>query len=382
MRLPRKRRRSSGLDLILMRELIKKIVEFIKKQPRVWLVVSLFLILICLVVVGGFFLLTRTSFLDLFSREKFSEEEQIKSEEEEPIVNLRRFLDGVSVDSEEETNPPVFAVQIENMIDARPLSGISHASLVYETLAEAGITRLLAFYTADNGAAEIGPVRSARPYFVDWADEYGALYAHSGGSPEALRIIPDYGVLDLNEFSYGKYFWRSKSRYAPHNLYTSMELLNDAFAARDGEVKNFTPWEFKDEAPQDSRPEEGKRIKIYFSTKTYEAGWQYNRETNDYLRYEAGAIQQDRDGSEVRAKNIAVQFTDVSVIDDVGRKKIKTVGGGEAIVFQDGIRIDGTWSKDEKGGRTKLYDATGAEIKFNPGVTWVEVVPVGTEVDF
>lgn len=361
-----------------IKESFSEIVEFVKKQPRVWLVVSLFSILILVVAGGGYLLLARTSFLDFFSRNSSAQE--ISNENPSSENGLYRLIDGVAVSDETKINPPLFAVQIENMIDARPLSGVARANLVYETLAEAGITRLLAIYTADNDVSEIGPVRSARPYFLDWAEEYGALYAHSGGSPEALRIIPQYDIFDLNEFANGRFFWRSNARYMPHNLYTSIELLNDAFAAKNGEVKNFTPWQFKDEAKEDARPSEEKRIQIYFSTKTYEAGWQYDRESNDYLRYQAGVLEQDRDGLEVRAKNIAVQFTKMTVLDTVGRKDIETIGSGEAIVFEDGIRIDGTWRKEARGDRTKFYDSTGTEIKFNPGVTWVEVVPIGTEV--
>ncbi|MFA5128793.1 MAG: DUF3048 domain-containing protein [Patescibacteria group bacterium] len=364
----------------LIKELFSKIIVFVKKQPRIWLVVSLLLISVFVVVGGGYLLLSRTSFLDFFSRARA--EQSNEENKEVSLPGFRRLVDGVEVDEEIKINPALFAVQIENMIDARPLSGVSGANLVYETLAEAGITRLLAIYTADSDVPEIGPVRSARPYFLDWAEEFGTLYVHSGGSPEALRLIPQYDILDLNEFAYGRFFWRSKSRYAPHNLYTSTELLNEAFTAKNGEVKNFTPWQFKNEIPEESRPDEEKRVKIYFSTKTYEAGWQYDRETNDYLRYQAGAIQQDRNGEEVRAKNIIVQFTKMVVLDDVGRKKIDTIGSGEAIIFQDGIRIDGTWRKDARGERTRFYDATGAEIKFNPGVTWVEVVPINTEVEF
>jgi hypothetical protein len=363
----------------LIKELFSKIIAFVKKQPPIWLVVSLLFILVFIVAIGGYLLLSRTSFLDLFSRESLTENNAAPSEGI-TLPGLHRLIDGVEVQDETKINPPLFAVQVENMVDARPLSGIARANLVYETLAEAGITRLLAIYTADDSVSEIGPVRSARPYFVDWASEFGALYAHSGGSPEALSLIPSYNVLDLNEFANGKYFWRSSARYAPHNLYTSTERLNNAFTAKNGAAENFTSWLFKDETPVDARPEEEKRIKIYFSTNTYEADWQYSRDSNDYLRYEGGLIQQDRDGKEVRAKNIAVQFTSISVIDDVGRKKIDTIGSGQASIFQDGIRIDGTWKKDAKGKRTKFYDSTGAEIKFNPGVTWVEVAPTGTKV--
>ncbi len=363
-----------------MEKLFKKIIAFVKKQPSIWLVVSLLLISVFVVAGGGYLLLSRTSFLDFFSRA--GAEQRNEENETAPAAEFRRLIDGVKVDDEAKINPALFAVQIENMVDARPLSGVSRANLVYETLAEAGITRFLAIYAADSDVSEIGPVRSARPYFLDWVSEFGALYAHSGGSPEALRLIPQYDILDLNEFAYGRFFWRAKSRYMPHNLYTSTELLNEAFAAKEGEIKNFRGWQFKDEALLEARPEEEKRIKIYFSTKTYEAGWQYSRETNDYLRYQAGLIQQDRDGGEVRAKNIVVQFTRVVVLDEIGRKDIDTVGGGEAIVFQDGVRIEGTWKKEARGERTSFYDTVGVEIKFNPGVTWVEVVPNGTEIEF
>lgn len=357
-----------------------RIIAFVKKQPSIWLVVSLLLISVFVVAVGGYLLISRTSFLDFFSRAKA--EQSNEENEAAPDAEFRRLVDGIAVEDETKINPPMLAAQIENMIDARPLSGVSRANLVYETLAEAGITRLLAFFTAGADVSEIGPVRSARPYFLDWASEFGALYAHSGGSPEALRLIPQYDILDLNEFANGRFFWRSKSRYMPHNLYTSTELLNEAFIAKEGEVKNFRGWQFKDEASVEARPEEEKRIKIYFSTKTYEVGWQYDRESNGYLRYQAGVIQQDRDGSEVWAKNIVVQFTKMVVLDEVGRKRIDTIGDGEAIVFQDGVRVDGIWRKEAKGERTKFYNEVGAEIKFNPGVTWVEVVPIGMEIEW
>jgi len=100
------------------------------------------------------------------------------------------------------------------------------------------------------------------------------------------------------------------------------------------------------------------------------------------LRYQAGVIQQDRDGSGVKAKNIVVQFVKMAVVDSVGRKKVETIGSGEAIIFQDGIKIEGEWRKEKRGARTKFYDKNGQEIKFNPGVTWIEVVPIGTKIEF
>lgn len=294
----------------------------------------------------------------------------------------QRAIDGAAVDSEEKINPPLFAVMIENIFEARPLSGISKASLVYEAITEAGITRFLAIYTADNFVEEIGPVRSARLYYLDWAEEYGALYAHCGGSPEAIRAVSRYNVFDLDQFYNGQYFWRSKKRFAPHNLYTSTELLNKAFNYKGWEVKDFEGRIFKEESKIEERPVEEREIVINFSTPSYKVNWKYDLEKNDYLRYQAGEVQRDKDGSEVRAKNIIVQFVKMWVVDSVGRKRMETIGNGRAIVFRDGKSIEGKWVKIEKGSRTAFYDENGEEIKFNPGITWIEVVPIEKEVEF
>jgi hypothetical protein len=368
-----------------MRGKILKVINFIKKQPKLWLnsltlrqrglVVFLFLTVAFLSSLG-------IIFYNPFSRDKIiidSGEEKI-AEEEKKII---RLIDGIEVGDESLINPPIFAVQIENMIDGRPLSGLSKANLVYETLVEAGITRFLAlFISGDDIVPKIGPVRSARPYYIDWAEEYRALYVHSGGSPEALEIIPNYDVLNFDEFANGRYFWRDNSRYAPHNLYTSYELLKNGFEGKEGKVKeNFISWQFKEEMPEEERPDSG-LLEIYFSSDTYLARWKYQKNENVYLRYQGDEPKEDREGGKIKAKNIAVQFTDIKAIDEVGRKRIRTIGEGEAMIFHDGIKTEGTWKKEAKGDRTKFYDKNGEEIKFNPGVTWIEVAPIGTRVTF
>lgn len=365
--------------------LLLKLTPQVLSESRTWVV--LFFVALIFGLIFFSFWCFKIQPKDLFQKVFTVSLENKKSESlrAEPVIKeerYRRLLDGVTVDSLEKVNPPVFAVMVENMVDARPLSGISKANLVYEAISEGGITRFLAIYTADNLVKEIGPVRSARPYYIDWASEYGALYAHSGGSPEALRIVSNYDVLDLNEFSNGQYFWRSKSRYAPHNLYTSTELLNRAFNDKKGKVKEFESWLFKEEAKIDERPREEIEIVINFSRPNYKVEWKYDREKNDYLRYQAEQVQRDSDGLEVRAKNIIVQFVKMWVLDEIGRKRIETIGAGEAIVFRDGKSIKGKWVKIEKGDRTAFYNENGEEIKFNPGVTWIEVVPIGAEVKF
>ncbi|MBU0597999.1 DUF3048 domain-containing protein [Patescibacteria group bacterium] len=294
----------------------------------------------------------------------------------------RRAIDGVYVPADQANIYPV-AVMIENLVSSRPPSGLSKANLVYEALAEGGITRFMAVYAGQFVTMpEIGPVRSARSYYIDWALEYNALYTHVGGSPQAFADIREYSVFDLNQFYSSQYFWRDSERLAPHNLYTSGEKL--AFALRDleaDETSDFDSWKFKDEVDVSDRPAEDKSIDIKFSSFNYDVGYKYNKEKNDYLRYQAGEIHIDKDESEIRAKNVAVQKVKTYLIDD-NRLGMDTVGEGESIVFRDGLAITGHWEKESKTSRTIFYDDDGDEIEFNAGTTWVEVIPTDRDVEY
>ena len=160
-------------------------------------------------------------------------------------------FDGVRVPADLPEEKLYFAATIDNITVARPQSGISKASLVYEAPVEAGITRFLAIYPEGEDVERIGPVRSARPYFLDWAAEFDALFVHVGGSPEALEKLRAYDMRDLNEFFNGAYFWRDRSRSAPHNTYTSTEKLIAADRKRfaDRKPPEVAGWRFKDDAP-------------------------------------------------------------------------------------------------------------------------------------
>ncbi len=293
---------------------------------------------------------------------------------------VRRAIDGVYVEADQSNNYPV-AVMIENLVTSRPPSGLSQANIVYEALAEGGITRFMALYAGQFiTLPEIGPVRSARPYYLDWALEYNALYAHVGGSPQALADIRTYDVFDLNQFYNSQYFWRDQERFAPHNLYTSGEKL--AFALRDNEADeegDFSSWQYKDEAPLSGRPADEKNITIDFSSFNYKVEYKYDRDENDYLRYQAGEVHEDKDGTPIRVKNIVVQKLKTYLVDE-NRLGMDTVGDGEAIIFQDGTAIEGRWVKSAKTERTMFYDTMGDEIEFNAGTTWVEAVPTDRDI--
>lgn len=283
-----------------------------------------------------------------------------------------RKIDGTCYIGEKE--PGVYAVMIENHSEARPQSGIADAGLVYESIVEAPITRFLAVFSADKKVEKIGPVRSARPFYVDFALEFGAPYAHVGGSDAALnRLSKDYRF-DLNEFSNGAYFWRTWTRIAPHNVYTSSDLIGKAAADKGWQVENnFSPWLFKPEAAVEARGDV-ESVKVDFLTPAYAVEWRYDKNLNDYARLEAGVPHADSVGTVIRAKNVAVMHVQSKVIDDYGRREVKTVGSGAAEIFLDGQAFTGKWRRSNLQERTRFFNDAGEEIRFNAGTTWIEVV--------
>jgi hypothetical protein len=238
---------------------------------------------------------------------------------------------------------------------------------------------------------KIGPVRSARPYFLDWAAEFDAAYAHVGGSPEALTLLANGAARDLDEYSWGAFFWRDQARRAPHSTYTSTEFLRLAAkkmterrekAGANITKKEIVSWEFKDDAGADERGGIA-LLTIEYPNIAYRVEWKYDKEANAYVRYQGGVAQKDADGASIMAKNVLVQFADVRVIDDVGRRKIKTVGEGAALVFLDGAIQEAVWHKPSKGERSYFTsNSKDLHVYMNRGITWIEVVPTGTTVTY
>lgn len=280
--------------------------------------------------------------------------------------------------------PSVFAVMIDNHEDARPQSGLDQAFLVIEAPVEGGIPRMMALFDAQTSVEKIGPVRSARPYFIDWAQEFDALYAHVGGSDEALEKIVSGGTFDLNEFSHGSSFWRALSRLAPHNAYTSSELLN-AFLQNRNEAGVapevlYESWKFKDPA-EDRDLQAVSHVAVDFWAPTYRIDWNFDSATNRYLRSQNGTLDNTLEGNQVQADNVVLVVTDVDVLDGVGHRKIRTTGEGSAWVMQDGIVIEATWKKASASQRLRFYRGE-EEIGMNPGSTWIEVVPSVYDLTF
>jgi hypothetical protein len=286
-----------------------------------------------------------------------------------PLVARR--LDGVMVAPDIALLAPR-AVMIENHPDARPVSGLSKASIVIEAPVEGGITRYMALFPASSTIEQAGPVRSARPYYVDWADGWNAPYFHVGGSPDALEKISAMdGFLDVNEFAYGNYFWRDSSRVAPHNVYTKNTLM-DSVIAKKGGASSTMPiaWHFQDMASSTDRGTTDE-IRIPYGG-TFNVRWKFDPERGVYARYLAGVQQKDRDGSVIETENIIVMKTEQEILDSYGRLKVRTTGNGEAVAYRDGKRFVLRWRRTA-GEPIRFESTDGTEFVFNRGRTWIEV---------
>lgn len=204
----------------------------------------------------------------------------------EDDCSFQRRLDGVCLLAEE-SMVPIVAVVIDNHSEARPPSGLSEARVVYEIPVEANFTRFVALYLSDQTIPQVGPVRSVRPYMLDWLEEYGApFFFHVGGSPETLEAISRRAIADVNEFYQGEYFWRFTKRFAPHNVYTSTTLWQQAMHDMSERATSslFSPWKFSDDIARIASSDLGERFTVSFVPPTYEATWQYATTTKSYAR--------------------------------------------------------------------------------------------------
>lgn len=325
---------------------------------------------------------------------------------EEVPAQLPRTTDGVIVNSKDANRQPI-AVMIENLAsdEVRPQFGLSQAQIVYEVIVESGITRFMAIFSSPEHIRQIGPVRSARPTYLEFASEYDALYVHAGGSPEALGAIDGLGIKDCSALAAdSKYFWRDNNKYAPHNLFTSSKLLT--YALRDKELLEeqveFQSWNFNTadntrqerivdqninvevvnlEANANTNTEQATNstssIKIHFSDPAYEVEWKYDAENKIYQRYNGGQLHTDANNDEpLTTTNIIIQIVPPAAdAGNEGRVNFNVTGEGPVYIFTHGAMYEGTWEKADRLSRTAFYDDNGQEIALNPGTIWVEILP-------
>lgn len=326
-------------------------------------------------------------------------------------------------------------VMIENHSDARPQSGLNTADLVYEAIAEGGITRFMAIYYCDVSRVgdmkyDVGPVRSARSYFLDLASEYSdyPLYTHVGGAncsapkdpttgrtvgactsdkrTQAIEQINQYGWTnkgswsDLSQFSLAYKVCRrepdrtGQSRATEHTMYCSTrELWNIAsdrgltsVTEESGKPwnKNFVSWKFDDQGSSQSGIETSFVEIPFWQYKDYVVWWKYDATNNDYVRWNGGEEQIDHnDKQPIRANNVIVQYVDEETDVDIHKHNLyEVIGKGKAILIQQGKRIEINWTKTNRQARTIYKDSTGQEVKFVPGKIWVEIVSKNSKINY
>jgi hypothetical protein len=272
---------------------------------------------------------------------------------------------------------PVTGIMIENSLDARPQSGLQEAGVVYEAIAEGGITRFMALYQ-DTRPAYVGPVRSLRPYYLDFAVPFDAGIAHVGGSPEALEQVRA-GMKDLDQFFNSGAYWRQNTRVAPHNVYTSFERLDALNQAKGYTASTLKPW--PRQAAKPLAVPSAKSIDIKISSFYYNSHYEYDAKTNSYLRSEGDkphlvTATSDDIGSAVQLqpKVVIALVMSYGIQADGKHSEYGVTGSGPVYVFQGGGVIQGTWDKADRASQFVFKDSAGKEIKLEPGQTWLSAV--------
>ena len=281
-------------------------------------------------------------------------------------------LTGLEVPDEATTHRQVTGIMIENSIYARPQSGIKEAGVVFEAIAEGGITRLATLHQEDRPGL-IGPVRSVRPYYIDWMAPFDSTYAHVGGSANALSTVRNGSFKDTDQFFNGSFFYRATDREAPHNVYTTSDKLDALNQSKGYTSSSFTPWERKAETPSGSP--NANHIDVTVSGPAYNVAYDYDKASNVYIRYLGGEPSKDRELGQVQPKVVVVIKVPTTLgFEDGYREQMTTSGVGDAYIFQDGTVIKGHWRKDAQKAQMIFYDANAHTIALNPGQTWVTVV--------
>lgn len=274
--------------------------------------------------------------------------------------------------------PRPVMVMVENSPSARPQAGLEDASIVYEFMAEGGISRFMALFY-EKFPEKVGPVRSTRPYFVQTAKEYNALLLHCGGSTDAFKELKATGLDHMDEMSFGRYFWRDKSRKAPHNAYTGYTKMQKVFE-KQFDYRFSTPFNYETATEAPSPDVTVQEIKIPY-VKDYLVSYRYEKSSGQYVRFINGKWHLMEGGKRLTADNIFVRYVDTKVVDKALRLEMNLEGSGKALFFKDGQAYTGTWSK-VPGGQTRFLDQNGNEWKLKPGKTWIQVVPTDTQVTY
>ncbi|MCF8008504.1 MAG: DUF3048 domain-containing protein [Halanaerobiales bacterium] len=309
---------------------------------------------------------------DLDDQKKDQEEDELKKE-----VNFSKFT---YLPLEDNTLHRAVMVSVENTPKARPQSGLDKASIVYEFLVEGGITRFLALYWSEI-PDKIGPIRSLRPYMIEIAEEYDSLLLHAGASPDGFQYLEENNIKNLDQIYNGKYYWRSQLRKSPHNLYTGLYRIDDYLENMVG-IEYEYRFNFADIIIISNAKKAADLITINYWG-SYQVLYEYDQNQNLYYRYikDMDNPHKTENGNQLSTNNIIIQFTETKVKDKIGRLTINLEGQNKALYFRNGVVTEGYWKKED-GAMTKFYDQDNNLITLNPGKTWIQIVPLSTNISY
>ena len=342
----------------------------------------LLVILAVLVIIAGGLLIYK-----IVTKERVEQtiDVEANAEEKGPLVVQQKQVQIFSG-----TDRPI-AVMIDNHSGAWPQANLNKAYIIYEIVGEGGETRLMALFKGQD-LEKIGPVRSSRHYFLDYALENDAIYVHHGWSPQAQSDIATLGVNNINGIQESSSdFWRVKDKSSPHNLFTST-ASRLKIAQRKGyettstkeSVLNYVADEF-DLSSKYKNEETMTATTVTIPHSTLQTvKYEYNAETKTYTRYARNKLQTDYiTGEPVTTKNIIIAMCDNYTLQDVenkGRQGLKNIGTFDGYYITNGKAIKIKCTKSTREAQTVYKDLEGKEIDVNDGNTFINICPTNAKV--
>lgn len=318
------------------------------------------------------------------------EEKAVKQHKEKEVENVSKEADTelpynfplTGIGAEEESSTRAVAVVVNNHPKARPQSGLDKADIIHEVLAEGNVTRFVAVYQSEQ-PEKVGPVRSAREYFIDLAAGYDSFFIAHGYSPEAREMLQRGEIDNINGMNYdGTLFKRASFRKAPHNSYITYENI-----LKGAQKKGYQMEPAPDPVPFLSKEEREKlegqpaeNVMVSYGTPSFDLIYEYDTESGKYHRFSGSEETVDYESKNpVLLDNLLVVQMEHKIVDSAGRRSINLTSGGKGYLFQKGKVNEIVWKNEA--GRIVPYKG-GQKAGFVPGKTWVNIVPSISDISF
>ena len=335
-----------------------------KKKDRRFITICLFIIILCLCGIGYYYLKDNNQTLDNI----------IKKEKKLTIVD-------------EDSKKRPIAVMYDNNVGYNAQAGLQDSYLNYEIIVEGGLTRIMALFK-DKDISLIGPVRSSRHYFLDYALESDAIYCHYGWSEFAKKDISALGVNNINGLTNNNAYWRDNKIAAPHNVFTDTNTLYDqakkysySLETSNWQVLNYDTEKVNLNSEDNTNNVVTNNINLKYSN-YHTTSYQYDSTNKYYLRFMDGKEHLDKTTTQqLHYKNIIIMKVTNRSIDSYGRQDLDTVGTGEGYYITNGYAIPIKWSKTSRNSKTKYLNENGDEIKVNDGNTFIQIIPNTTTIE-